>query len=220
MGELNMINEPLSPSIYESWNDVYLNNNVWELPWVNKEIHPELKKLIDSLPIKSGNALDVGCGLGQVSRYLAKVGFDVTAIDISEEAIRLSSELNDTGKHINYRVANSIHYRSEKKFDLIVDFLHLHDIETNLIARYITNLKGLCAPECKIVVAFISDHDQSCPLGFVRNSHFFNGYVTYYSKDYIFKIFDIMPVKFRGITVGRERYSYLANILIIDYENF
>jgi SAM-dependent methyltransferase len=215
MGELNMINEPLSPSIYESWNDVYLNNNVWELPWVNKEIHPELKKLIDSLPIKSGNALDVGCGLGQVSRYLAKVGFDVTAIDISEEAIRLSRELNDTGKHIDYLVANSINFQSEAKFDLIVDFLHLHDIQINHLHNYIENLEKTINDSAIWILYFLKCNKTNFTH---RKSYYWDHNIYFYNYEELInntnaiKNFNIL----NSIQVGSNKEVYYSNGIMIN----
>lgn len=122
-----MINK-IKNKIYLNWNDLYKHSNVFDLPWVSDEIHPVLKKAIDDLYITKGYALDVGCGLGQVSRYLASCGFETTAIDISEEAIRLSEIFNNTNKRINYKTANSLTFLSDQKFDLIVDFLHIHDI--------------------------------------------------------------------------------------------
>jgi len=210
MEELNMINEPLSPSIYESWNEVYLNNNVWELPWVSREIHPELKKVIDSLPIKSGNALDVGCGLGQVSRYLAQIGFDVTAIDISEEAIRLSRELNDTGKHIDYRVANSINFKSEKKFDLIVDFLHLHDIQINHLHNYLENIEKSIKDSSICILYFLKCNKANFEH---RRSYYWDHNIYFYNYDVLIKNtnslkdFNIL----KSIQVGSNKEVYYSN---------
>ncbi len=45
-----------------------------------------------SLMPKGGRVLDAGCGAGEKSIYLAKQGLKVTAIDFSEEMIRLAKE--------------------------------------------------------------------------------------------------------------------------------
>lgn len=199
-----MINKTPSPSIYESWNDVYLNNNVWELPWVSKEIHPELKKVIDSLPIKKGNALDVGCGLGQVSRYLAQVGFDVTAIDISEEAIRLNRELNDTGKRIDYCVANSIHFQCDKKFDLIVDFLHLHDLYRCHLRSYLQNIDNNLQNKGIFIVSYLTEATKRN-----RSSFYSILLVNFYTlNEIVCNLPDYIVSYSKLIKVGKEEESY------------
>ena len=41
-----------------------------------------------ALQLTKGKVLDVGCGAGSHALYLQEKGFDVTAIDISENAIK------------------------------------------------------------------------------------------------------------------------------------
>ena len=40
-----------------------------------------------------GKILDLGCGSGRDSLYFLQKGYDVTAVDASEEMVKLSSEL-------------------------------------------------------------------------------------------------------------------------------
>jgi tellurite methyltransferase len=52
--------------------------------------NPRLKKL--SAPLKGGNALDLACGLGGNSLFLARMNYQVQAIDISDVAINYIQE--------------------------------------------------------------------------------------------------------------------------------
>lgn len=68
----------------EEWEKIYRNK---ETPWNAEIAEPYLAKLIKKKKIKPGQALDLGCGTGNESIFLAKNRFNVTGIDISEKAI-------------------------------------------------------------------------------------------------------------------------------------
>jgi tellurite methyltransferase len=63
------------------------DRNKWDRRYAEdsqrKRIHPGelISQWVDKLPV--GRALDVACGLGQKSIYLAQAGFQVDAIDVS-----------------------------------------------------------------------------------------------------------------------------------------
>ena len=60
--------------------------------WTETEPPTELVTLIESAKIEPCKVLDVGCGEGFYDIYLASRGFEVTGIDISENAIKLATE--------------------------------------------------------------------------------------------------------------------------------
>jgi SAM-dependent methyltransferase len=59
------------------------------IPWANLVPNPELVSWLDANAVQGAGqrALVVGCGLGDDAELLAERGFDVTAFDISNEAI-------------------------------------------------------------------------------------------------------------------------------------
>ncbi len=59
--------------------------------WDDGQIPPQVTQLV-SCKGNSGNAIDLGCGTGTHSIYLAQQGFTVTGIDISPTAIRRANE--------------------------------------------------------------------------------------------------------------------------------
>ena len=66
----------------ERWNEKYSSDDDFELP---EDPIPELERRIDTLP--DGRALDVATGTGRNAIYLATQGYDVEAVDVSDEAL-------------------------------------------------------------------------------------------------------------------------------------
>ncbi len=63
----------------EKWNKKYQNNPPQDKP---------VKLITDYTNLATGSkALDIACGMGRHSKYLASIGFEVDALDISSVAI-------------------------------------------------------------------------------------------------------------------------------------
>ncbi|AUX07714.1 SAM-dependent methyltransferase [Halalkaliarchaeum desulfuricum] len=65
----------------DKWNERYRDDD-FDLP---DEPVPELARRIDTLP--DGRALDVATGSGRNALFLAEHGYDVAAVDVSDEAL-------------------------------------------------------------------------------------------------------------------------------------
>ena len=70
--------------------------------WTRTEPPPELVQLIENGKIKPCKAIDIACGEGFYSIYLASRGFNVTGIDLSKKAIQYAKE-NAVSRRINAR---------------------------------------------------------------------------------------------------------------------
>ena len=79
-----------------------------------------LQQIIKTADIDGNNVLDIGCGTGQLSRELYHLGFSVTGIDISPEAIKAAKSAS---KYIDYIEMDFESDRGEnlagEEFDLI-----------------------------------------------------------------------------------------------------
>jgi SAM-dependent methyltransferase len=93
----------------ERWNRKYQNNPIPDIPVTLITRYASLAK--------GRQALDIACGMGRHSKYLANLGFEVDALDISSLAIAsLESE-----PHIHAREVDFDTYRLERgKYDLVV----------------------------------------------------------------------------------------------------
>ena len=66
------------------WEDRYLAGDI---PWDTGIVPPELVALVSSGLLMPGWTLDIGCGSGLSSRYLAELGFRVVGVDLAQSAL-------------------------------------------------------------------------------------------------------------------------------------
>jgi SAM-dependent methyltransferase len=110
-----------------SLNHIYKSkNNSKELPWEINSYDKNLKEIFDLLEIKKGDVLELGCGSGNDSLWLAKNNFNVTAIDISSKAILLAKEKNKDYLNIEFIEGDILNSIPNKKYDVIYDRGCLH----------------------------------------------------------------------------------------------
>lgn len=67
------------------WNKRYIDADT---PWDSGSPSQELKRFLNRGLVKPCRALELGCGTGTNALFLAQAGFEVTAVDLSEEALR------------------------------------------------------------------------------------------------------------------------------------
>jgi len=119
---------------------------------------PPLRWLVESGAVKSGFALDLGCGEGRNALFLAKQGFQVVAVDISiEGAFKLHLIAEQLGlENIRCLCEDIRHFEIEpQKYDLIVASTVLDHLERAEGEKAIEKLKrGLKSGGYAYVSAF------------------------------------------------------------------
>lgn len=68
-----------------NWNQRYIDADT---PWDSGQPSLPLKTFLQEKALKPCRVLELGCGTGTNAIYLAQRGFDVTGVDIAEEAIK------------------------------------------------------------------------------------------------------------------------------------
>lgn len=93
--------------------------------------------------IKGKKVLDCGCGMGYYSVLCAKRGALVTAIDISEEMLKISkirAKLNGVGNKIRFYCMSveRMSFTKEEKFDVVIGCGALHHFQLELAGKNIS----------------------------------------------------------------------------------
>jgi len=103
-----------------------------------------------ALQLAKGKILDVGCGAGSHSLYLQEKGLEVTAIDISENAIKACRLRGLT----TTRVENVLDLEEKEKFDTIILLMNGTGIFGTLdqTSNYLQKLKRLLSPNGQILI--------------------------------------------------------------------
>ena len=141
---------------------IYRKTPLNEIPW-NIDTPPNvLVGLVESGKVKPCKTIDLGCGTGNYSTYLASVGFDVTGIDNSPTAIKIAQEnAKKKGVKCNFLVANVLGNLDEltEKFDFAYDWELLHHIFPEKRRIYVKNVYKLLGPSGKYLSVCFSEKD-------------------------------------------------------------
>ena len=118
----------------------------------NERFHPKSKRrviLADDLwmdqwkqnliDITNKQALDLGCGCGLDSLYLSGLGFKVTAIDFSEEALNICKENAPDVNLMRHDISETLPF-SKNQFGVISANLSLHYFDKQMTHRIIADI--------------------------------------------------------------------------------
>jgi 2-polyprenyl-3-methyl-5-hydroxy-6-metoxy-1,4-benzoquinol methylase len=132
---------------FPGWEERYQQQAVETMPWFYPALDDDLKQALDDLGLCNGSALDLGSGPGTQAIQLARRGFDVTATDISEAAIRLAREKAETqGLAIAWQQDDILSTRLTGPFDLIFDRGCFHVLPPEQRENYASTVKRLLKP--------------------------------------------------------------------------
>ncbi|MDP6436009.1 MAG: methyltransferase domain-containing protein [Gammaproteobacteria bacterium] len=117
-----------------------------DLPWHEADPPEALVKALDQRATP-GRALDIGCGAGTYSIYMAERGYRVTAIDFMPQAIAiLKARLESSELAIEPMQADVGTWTTSEPFDVILDVGCLHTPGTIKYDAYKQQLLSWLAP--------------------------------------------------------------------------
>ncbi len=129
-------------------------------PWDGHELSPALRTLIEgnggSTALSAGTALDVGCGTGDSSIYLARHGWQVTGVDVAAKALeKARAKAAAERVRANFVRADATSLTSsaiDTPFSLILDSGCLHGMSDDARDRYVLELGAVAAPRGRLLI--------------------------------------------------------------------
>jgi len=147
------------------FDDYYIeaDKQIDTIAWAKGEANPFLSEYLANFNDTPAKAIVVGCGLGDDAFALYEAGFDVTAIDISPEAIAWAKERFD-GADIDFVVADLFELPKELlgQFDFVFEAITIQSLPLTLRDRVITAITSLMTPNAKVLAVCNAklDHER------------------------------------------------------------
>lgn len=114
-----------------------------DVPWDSEEPPPEVIQYLDT--VATGKALDLGCGYGRAAIYMAKLGWEVDAIDFVPEALQeASARATRQNVEVNFHRSQvtDLDYL-EGPYDFALDVGCGHNLDSVGFQKYHNELKRL-----------------------------------------------------------------------------
>lgn len=124
------------------WDEVYRQG---QTPWDSGRNCSELVRVLEEEIVAPGHALDLGCGTGTNAIFLARMGFDVTGVDISQVAIdRAKEKAEAAGLSVLFMLANLPNvFLPGKIYDFVFDRGCFHAIKNEDRPKYVEMLEKI-----------------------------------------------------------------------------
>lgn len=148
----------MNKSMTKPWDWSKNEDNIWLIPCV------ESAYLAENWNSKGFNKfLDVGCGLGRHSIYMAGKGFDVTSVDLSDYGI---NHLIEWAEHENLTIKTqkcnmlSLPFDSNS-FDCIMAYNVIYHTDTDGFKQSLSEIKRVLKPGGELFITLISKNTWS-----------------------------------------------------------
>jgi methyl halide transferase len=150
---------PAASRLLEEWDSAYRAQRpaAWDIGRPARE----LQRAVSEGAIRPCRIVDLCCGSGTDAVYLAKQGFEVTAIDIAPTALSLAQQkAREAGASVQWLLADVLAPPKLKPFDVIYDRGCYHVVRDQNLTAYIETIRRLSHPGTQfLLLAARSDED-------------------------------------------------------------
>lgn len=145
---LNMLDGLLERWDKEWWDNFYVDKER-KIPFMTEKPDENLMEFVNKSLVEEGKSLDIGCGNGRNSIYLSRNNFEATAIDISEESIKIAKEYSKKlGGEVNFINDSFFEIEFEdESFDIIHDSGCMHHIKPHRRGEYLSKIQRILNKE-------------------------------------------------------------------------
>ncbi len=143
-------------------NKIYRDSPLEKIPWIYDTPPAILIELVNKGVVKPCRTLDLGCGIGNYSIYLATKGFTVTGIDISSVAIEIAKKnAKEKNARCKFFAANLLGDPGDVGYDyeFAYDWELLHHISPDKRRIYVKNVYNLLKSNGKYMSVSFSEKD-------------------------------------------------------------
>ena len=142
------------------WEELYASQEVETMPWFSPTLDRDVAKALRRYNISGGRALDVGSGPGTQAIELARRGFDVTAVDVSESAMRKGAmRAAEARVKAVFRQDNILASRLGERFNLILDRGCFHTFQPQQRPIYVRQVRQLLLPDGLLLLKTFSHRE-------------------------------------------------------------
>ena len=173
----------------EYWKE-HINKNLEEDLWIN-----DYKDYLNG-----GTCLDLGCGIGQFSKWFMENGYEVISSDISKIALEKVKEFNSNVVNVDMREKLPF---EDNKFDVVFANLSIHYFSDSDTKSLMNEIKRILKKDG----LFIGSVNGIQGLEKIKETAKELDYHYYYNKDKYIRLFDVEDVK---------KYLNIFDIIKID----
>ncbi len=144
----------------DGFNEAYTGIPPWDIGRPQSAIRSLFEQ--DEIPFE-GPVLDLGCGTGENSLYLADRGYAVLGVDASPRAIEKATtkaKSRDVAGEVEFRVQDALSLDGlDDKFGVVIDCGLFHVFDDKTRRTYVSSLESVIAPNGHVVILCFSDRE-------------------------------------------------------------